>query len=265
VPLTKSIDDLLVIIPARYASTRFPGKPLVSLTGSDGTSRPLIEWTWATAVAAVGEMRVVVATDDERIADAVNRFGGRAIMTACDLRNGTERCAAVVASMDHPPPLVINLQGDSPLVPAQYVSALAEFAKKNGSAMATLCLPCDAKTAQRLREQARLGMVGGTCVVRRADGKALYFSKYPIPFGADAPLSMHVGLYAYTPAALAHYAALPPSIPELSEGLEQLRFIDAGVEIDMLELPPPATGLWELNNPEDVSLVEAGLLRAVNH
>lgn len=252
-------DDLLVIIPARYASSRFPGKPLEPLRNRDGVVRPLIEWTWRAAVAAVGAERVVVATDDDRIIATVDGFGGRALQTPVDLRNGTERCAAVVAEMAHPPALVINLQGDSPLVPAHFLIALAAFAVANGSAMATPCLACDAVTARRLREQAIMGIVGGTTVVRRADGRALYFSKYPLPHGANAALSLHVGLYAYTPEALRQYASLPPSAAELSEGLEQLRFLDAGIAIDMLELAAPPSGLWELNNPEDVPLVEAGL------
>jgi 3-deoxy-manno-octulosonate cytidylyltransferase (CMP-KDO synthetase) len=255
-------DDVLLVIPARYDSTRYPGKPLVQLVGG-GVSRSLIEWTWRAAVAAVNEAQVIVATDDQRIVSAVENFGGRAVMTAASLRNGTERCAAVIAQMASPPSLIINLQGDAPLVPPHFINDLVRVALERNSAMASPYLPCDAVLAGRLREQARKGLVGGTCVVTDKADRALYFSKYPIPHGDGAALSMHVGLYAYTPDALARYLAAEPSAAELSEGLEQLRFLDMGVRIDMLAVDPPSHGLWELNNPEDVPLVEAGLGREI--
>jgi 3-deoxy-manno-octulosonate cytidylyltransferase (CMP-KDO synthetase) len=251
--------DFQLVIPARYQSSRFPGKPLAPLVGRNGETRSLIEWTWRAAVAAVGEVRVMVATDDQRIVTEVERFGGRAAMTSATLRNGTERCAALVAQMVSPPSLIINLQGDAPLVPPHFISELVRFARERNSAVATPNLRCDEALAVRLREQARQGLVGGTCVVTDQDNRALYFSKYPIPHGEGATLSMHVGLYAYTPDALARYLAAEPCAAELTEGLEQLRFLDMGIGIDMLAVDPQAQGLWELNNPEDVPLVEAGL------
>jgi 3-deoxy-manno-octulosonate cytidylyltransferase (CMP-KDO synthetase) len=182
-------------------------------------------------------------------------------MTPSDLRNGTERCAYYAQTLPHPPKLIVNLQGDAPLIPPYFVRELIDFALASNSAMATPYVACDAAMAARLRDAARSGQAGGTCVVADRAGQALYFSKYPIPFGADAALKMHVGLYAYTPAALALYASLPPSEAEEAEGLEQLRFLDADVAIDLLEMALPATGLWELNNPEDVAVIEAGLSR----
>ena len=118
--------EILVVIPARSASTRFPDKPLAELTAADGTRRPLIEWTWRAACAAVDPSQVLVATDSEVIAERVERFGGRAAMTSPDLRNGTERCAAVLEQLEREPEVLINLQGDSPLVPPRIIHALAE-------------------------------------------------------------------------------------------------------------------------------------------
>jgi 3-deoxy-manno-octulosonate cytidylyltransferase (CMP-KDO synthetase) len=252
-------DDLLVVIPARFASTRFPGKPLVKLKGGNGTARTLIEWTWQAAVAAVGADSVIVATDDNRIIGEVSRFGGTAVLTPSDLRNGTERCAFHIDTMAVKPRFILNFQGDAPLIPAEFVRTLIKFGKAKGSMMATPFVSCDEKMSSVLRKEAAVGRAGGTCVVTDKNGRALYFSKYPIPFGANAPLKMHIGLYVYTSEALAHYLQIPPSDAELTEGLEQLRFLDAGIGIDMLELPLPRTGLWELNNPEDIAIIESAL------
>jgi 3-deoxy-manno-octulosonate cytidylyltransferase (CMP-KDO synthetase) len=249
--------DALIIIPARFASSRFPGKPLAPIKGAGGQVRPLIEWTWRQAVGALGPEQVVVATDDQRIADFVNGFGGQSIMTDSALRNGTERCAAVLTSLGAAPDYVVNLQGDAPLVPPAMIRQLIEFAQSRRSAMATPYVRCDTAMAARLREQAQQGRVGGTTVVANARGEALYFSKYPIPHGDHAPLNMHIGLYAYTPDALRAYVALSPSQAEEAEGLEQLRFLDAGITVDVMETDLPACGLWELNQPEDVSIIES--------
>jgi 3-deoxy-manno-octulosonate cytidylyltransferase (CMP-KDO synthetase) len=255
----------LIIIPARHESVRFPGKPLAALTARDGVTRPLVEWVWRAGVAAAGPDVVVVATDSAGIADCVAGFGGRAVMTSASLRNGTERCAAVLRETGLRPEIVVNLQGDSPLVPPHHIAALLEALERGTAAVATPYVSCDALTTARIQDDARAGRIGGTCVVTRADGRAAYFSKYPIPHGAGTgrgaalPLKLHVGLYAYRHEALAAYLAMPPSPLELAEGLEQLRFLDAGWPIEMVEVPLPEGGLWEVNNPEDVALVEAAL------
>lgn len=248
--------DHLVIIPARYASTRYPGKPLVGLKGPGGVERPLIEWTWRAAIAATSPEKVVVATDDDRIADTVRRFGGQVELTPSDLRNGTERCAWLVQSRQQKPDVVVNFQGDAPLIPANILLQLIEFARTRNALMATPYAECDAATAAMLRAASVSGRAGGTCVVTDQNSQALYFSKFPIPFGKDAQLKLHIGLYAYAPGALASYLDLPPSPAEVSEGLEQLRFLHSGLAIDMLRVHLEGRSLWELNNPEDVSIVE---------
>ena len=251
----------LVIIPARHASVRFPGKPLCPLAAPDGTTRPLVEWTWRAAVAAVGVHNVCIATDDSRIADAAHAFGARIALTDPDLRNGTERCAAALAVLGETPDVVVNLQGDSPLIPPRFVTAvLAAFADP-AVQVATPYVECDAAMMALIRADLAAGRVGGTCVVARADGTAAYFSKYPIPHGASAacPLRLHLGLYAFRPSALTAYAALPPGALERVEGLEQLRFLEAGWPIHLVSVPRPEGGMWEVNNPEDVAIVERAL------
>lgn len=253
--------DALVIIPARFGSSRFPGKPLIPLTAPGGVSRPLIEWTWRAAVAAVGAEAVVVATDDSRIAAVVEQFGGRAVLTAPDLNNGTERCAAALEALGHPAEIVVNFQGDSPLLPAGSVHPLIAALSEGKAQIATPFVTCDAAMTAMILAEHAAGRVGGTCVVTRTDGSAAYFSKLPIPHGAGGqlPLKLHLGLYAYTRAALSAYAALPPSPLELAEGLEQLRLLEAGQAIAMVEIPMPARGIWEVNNPEDLAPVSARL------
>jgi len=251
----------LVIIPARFASVRFPGKPLCPLTAVDGITRPLVEWTWRAAAAAVGAEAVCIATEDARIADAAHAFGARVVLTDPDLRNGTERCAAAMAALGERPAVVVNLQGDSPLIPPHFVTAvLAAFAHP-AVRVATPYVECDAAMMALIHADHAAGRVGGTCVAARADGTAAYFSKYPIPHGASAecPLRLHLGLYAFRPEALAAYAALPPAALERAEGLEQLRFLEAGWPIHLVAVPRPEGGMWEVNNPEDVAIVERGL------
>lgn len=246
----------LIIIPAREGSLRFPGKPLAPLTARSGQSRSLIEWVWRAATAAADPADVVVATDSARIADAVAAFGGSAVMTSSEARNGTERCAEAYARLGCEADLVVNLQGDNPLVPPHYIAALVSAFADPMVQVATPYVRCDAAMSEQLRGDYARGRIGGTCVVARGDGTALYFSKAPIPHGAPL-LDLHIGLYAYRPVALAAYAALPVSPLEQREGLEQLRLLEAGLPVHLVKVDLPEGGLWEVNNPEDVPLVEA--------
>ncbi|ABD25728.1 3-deoxy-manno-octulosonate cytidylyltransferase [Novosphingobium aromaticivorans DSM 12444] len=254
---------VLVVIPARYGSHRFPGKPLHPLRRHDGSAAPLIEWTWRAGVAAAGAENVVFATDDERIARVAKGFGARVALTPEGCRNGTERCAAALAAIGPDgwggeAEIVVNLQGDSPLVPPEMIHALLAAFDDPATAVATPCIRCDEAQARLVLDECAAGRVGGTCVVARGDGTAAYFSKRPIPFGAPSamPLRLHVGLYAYRRAALDRYVALGPCELELAEGLEQLRFIHAGLPVTLVDVPAPPGGLWEVNNPEDVRVVE---------
>ncbi|MCH7628738.1 3-deoxy-manno-octulosonate cytidylyltransferase [Novosphingobium sp.] len=258
-------DRAVIIVPARFASSRFPGKPLATLRGADGVVRPLIERSWRAAMAVPGIDRVVVATDDARIADVAHGFGAEVVMTPESCRNGTERCAAALAVLGERPDVVINLQGDAPLTPAGLVSALLDRMRAEPDLpVCTPALPCTATMLAALVADQAEGRVGGTTVVFDRRHDALYFSKRVIPHVAperiaQAPgaVHLHAGLYAYRPDALADYAATPPSAIEELEGLEQLRFLDAGIRVGLAVCPMPAWDLIELNNPGDAPMIEA--------
>lgn len=255
----------IIVIPARYASTRYPGKPLASLRGADGTARTLVERSWLAAQAVPGIDRAVIATDDARIADHARAFGADVAMTPETCRNGTERCAAALEVLGEMPDIVINLQGDAPLTPAEYVSAIRErMIAAPDLAMCTPAVPCSPTMLAALVEDQAAGRVGGTTVVFNHRHEALYFSKRVIPYvapdriaSASGTVHLHLGVYAYRPAALAAYLALPPSALEELEGLEQLRFLDAGITVGLAVCPQPAWDVIELNNPSDVPAIEA--------
>jgi 3-deoxy-manno-octulosonate cytidylyltransferase (CMP-KDO synthetase) len=255
-----------IVIPARYASTRYPGKPLVPLKGADGQAKTLIQRSWEAARAVPGGARVIVATDDDRIADAAKAFGAEVAMTPESSRNGTERCAAALEAIGDAD-VIVNLQGDALLTPPAFVSALLDaMARDPTIEVATPAMRATPEIHRRLLGDQREGRVGGTTVAIGADGDALYFSKAVIPHVAPAavgdpalPVFLHVGVYAYKRAALEAYAALPPTRLELLEGLEQLRFLEHGRPVRVVEVAAPGYDIWELNNPEDVAPIEAAL------
>ena len=257
--------SVLLVIPARYASTRYPGKPLAELRGATGEPRSLIRRSWEAATTVPGVDRVVVATDDDRIADAARGFGAEVAMTPESCRNGTERCAAVLAGLGDRYDVVVNLQGDAPLTPPWFVSALIEAMRADPARpVATPVLRCDADALAGFVEDRRHGRVGATTAVFDRAGRALYFSKEVIPFtgrpleaGEAIPVFHHVGVYAYTPPALAAYAGWPVGPLETWEGLEQLRFMENGTPVHCVEVEARGRQFWELNNPSDVPRIEA--------
>lgn len=257
--------DFAVIIPARYASSRYPGKPLVPLKGADGAAKSLIRRSWEAAARIEGAAGVWVATDDQRIAEAVTEFGGEVLLTSPDCRNGTERCAEAAAHLGGID-LVVNLQGDAPLTPIEAILPLiALLERKPDCAMATPAVRCRPSTYRHLVEDQLNGRVGGTTVVCDEEERALYFSKRVIPhLPADhdleeLPVFLHLGLYAYRTSALQDYARRPPGKLEQLEGLEQLRFLEAGQDVAVLPMAPLDWDPIELNNPSDVEAVEAAL------
>ena len=259
----------VILIPARFASSRYPGKPLVELKGAGGTAKPLILRSVEAARRVRGVSGVFVVTDDERIAGTCTRYGVGVIMTSPQCRNGTERCAEVLDQL-HDPDLVINFQGDALLTPPGFVEALIERMREDdGASAATPAMRLRSDEVRALQAEEAAGRVGGTSVVIDAHGRALYFSKRLIPHlpvGAlDAKLSpvrLHVGVYAYRPAALDLYVSTPMSELETLEGLEQLRFLVAGVPVAVVDVQPPPFALRELNNPEDVAPIEQALAEA---
>ncbi|MEM7268600.1 MAG: manno-octulosonate cytidylyltransferase [Pseudomonadota bacterium] len=258
--------SVIIFIPARYASSRFPGKPLAPLTGAGGEVRSLIRRSWDAAMRVSGVDRVAVATDDDRIAEHAAGFGADVVMTSTNARNGTERCAEAIrqtAGAD----IVVNLQGDAPLTPPWFVEALIDEMKADPSCgMATPVLRCDADALAGFIADRKAGRVGGTTAVLRSNNDAIYFSKEVLPYTADGwengdtpEVWHHVGVYAYRAGALEAYMSWPEGPIEKREGLEQLRFIENGAPVRCVPVEARGAVFWELNNPEDTPRIEAAL------
>lgn len=234
-------------------------------------ARPAIHYTWAAAKAAAallpGSVECVIATDDGRVADECRARGMQVVMTPDTCLNGTERCAAALPGLAAVPDLVVNLQGDAPLTPAEMVLAVVDMLiARPDLTMTTAVVPATPAVLAHLQSDAAAGRVGGTTAVCARDGRALYFSKSIVPNVTPGttpvqPVLLHVGLYAYRPAALSAYVAAGPAPLELQEGLEQLRFLDAGLAVGVAHCVAPAWEMMELNNPTDVPLIEAQLAR----
>jgi 3-deoxy-manno-octulosonate cytidylyltransferase (CMP-KDO synthetase) len=222
------MDAAIAIIPARFHSTRLPGKALATIAG-----HPMVWHVAARTRRARGLARVIVATDDERIADAVGATGVEAVLTRADHPSGTDRLAEVVAGLDAA--IVVNVQGDLPLLdPGMVETLVARLAGAPSLPMATLATP--------LHDEAEWRSPHVVKVVFGSDGRALYFSRSPIPHDRDGsrgtgePLGWrHVGMYAYRRDALLRLAALPPSPLERRERLEQLRALENGIAIGVVE------------------------------
>lgn len=256
--------SVLIVIPARYASTRYPGKPLVALTGATGIARSLIERSWIAAGKVEGVDRIIIATDDDRIRIAAEGFGAEVVMTSSDCQNGTERCAEAHHALGGKFEIVINLQGDAPLTPPWFIEDLLKGLRAApDTEIATPVLRCDGAALSSLLSDRKAGRVGGTTAVFAADRRALYFSKEVIPFTAElyapdseTPVFHHVGVYAYRTDALASYPAWPTGQLERLEGLEQLRFLEQGRSVLCVDVDARGRQFWELNNPEDVRKIE---------
>ncbi len=261
--------NAVILIPARYASTRYPGKPLAELRGAQGTPKPLILRSVEAARRVRGVSTVFVVTDDERIADACTHHGVGVIMTSPECRNGTERCAEALPSLHHPD-LIINFQGDALLTPPGFVEALIDRMRDDQDALvATPAMRLRTTEVRVLQAEEAAGRVGGTTVVTNDQHHALYFSKRIVPHLPDgaldaevSPVRLHVGVYAYRPEALERYVATPVSELETLEGLEQLRFLVAGIPVAVVDVQTPPFALRELNNPEDVEPIEQALAEA---
>ena len=253
-----------IIIPARYKSTRFPGKPLVRFEGADGKSRSLVEHSWRAAREVPGIRCVVVATDDDRIAREVEGFGGTVVMTPAECENGTERCAAAIPRLDDSIQVVVNFQGDAPLTPPSVVTSVIErLCDGSDVAVATPAIRCTPAVYGHLADDAAKGRVGGTTVVFNRSREALYFSKRLLPYAdskmaltALPPTYLHLGVYAYSREALAAYVKMGVAELEKAEGLEQLRFLDAGMRVGIALCDAPNWEIVEVNNPGDVAIVE---------
>lgn len=246
-----------IVIPARYQSSRFPGKPLVMLNG-----KTLIERVYELARRVPDVAGVYVATDDDRIRAHVEGFGGEVLMTPESCPTGTDRVAACIPLLLDTIDAFVNWQGDSPLTPPDYPRALLQ--RLQDSKVAELVTPvirCDKETLLHLRAERANGMVGGVTVVFDVNNRALHFSREVIPWSdalVDAPdplpVFYHVGMYAYRRDVLAQYPTWRVGPIERTENLEQLRFVENGRVVEVVEVE--GKGHWEVNKPEDVALVE---------
>jgi 3-deoxy-manno-octulosonate cytidylyltransferase (CMP-KDO synthetase) len=241
-PFALAETSVLAIIPARYHSTRLPAKALADIGG-----RPMIEHVYRRAARAHRIDAVVIATDDERIAAAAETFGAVAVMTAATHQSGTDRLAEIASSV--PCALIVNVQGDEPLLDPAVIDAVLEPMLHDPTIeMAT--------AARRLHSPDELHNPGMVKVVCDAQGFALYFSRAPIPYGRDASAvdaaRVHVGLYAYRRTTLLRIAALAPGSLERLEALEQLRALENGIRIRVIET---ASASAEVNTPEDLARV----------
>lgn len=231
-----------VVIPARYGSTRFPGKPLAMLGG-----KPMIQHVYERAAACPAVSQVIVATDDERIIQRVEQFGGRAMMVAGDYRTGTDRVAAVARAIDSP--ILLDLQGDEIPFDPQLLTDLIEPFVRSGAEMGTLKRAMD--PADDVQNPAIVK------VATDAAGYALYFSRAPIPLVRDdahrRPVDglhyIHLGVYIYTKETLLRFAGLPTGRLEEAEKLEQLRALEHGIRIRVWETKQ---GSLRVDQPEDV-------------
>ncbi len=234
---------IIGVIPARFASIRFPGKPLAPLAG-----RPMVLHVWEAARSAKRLDRVVVATDDERIAACVREAGGEARMTSAEAKSGTDRVAEVARSL--PADAYVNLQGDEPLMPGENVDRAVEtLLAGDGRSIATLAVPASSADAAD---------PNAVKVAAAPDGRALYFSRSAIPFfrNGSPAYRKHLGIYAYRANVLAEIAKLPPSPLERAESLEQLRWLEAGYTIWVGEAAGDSIGV---DTPADLADAERRL------
>jgi len=236
---------LLALIPARYGSTRFPGKALAPILG-----KPLIRWVWEQASKVPGLDGLYVATDDARIKERVEAFGGRALLTRPDHPSGSDRLAEAAALLNlAPEDIVVNIQGHQPVFPPELIRQLAALLQRDCSAVM-------ATPARRLTDPAIARDPNVVKVVFDHKGRALYFSRSPLPYWRDGDKPYyfkHIGIYAYRVEFLKNFVTLPPGRLEEAEKLEQLRALEYGFPIHVVEI----TGdTLEVDTPADLARVE---------
>jgi len=241
----KTIDKVAVIIPARYGSKRFPGKPLIKLAG-----QPLIIHVWQRAREIPGIDRVIVATDDDRIYKVLEQAGAEAVMTPEDLPSGSDRVGWVASSLDCE--IIVNLQGDEPLIDSQAVAQAVDALRLDPHLkVATLGFPLEKEKMWKDSNVVK--------VLTDENNNALYFSRLPIPYFRDLPffpvpgLFQHLGVYIYRKNFLMEFLSWSPSELEKAEKLEQLRILSKGFKIRIIPTAAPSFGV---DTPEDVLRVE---------
>lgn len=246
---------VLAVIPARYASTRFPGKPLALLGG-----KPIIQWVWEKVSEMKGITDGVVATDDMRIVQAVKQFGGQVLMTSDQHRSGTDRCGEVLTTMESQGQrydIVINVQGDEPFVQEEQLQCLIDCFSDPATQIATL--------RKRITNQEELLSPNNVKVIGTENGRAIYFSRQPLPYLRGVEIEKwierqdyykHIGIYAFRSETLHSVVKLQQSPLEKSESLEQLRWLENGYDIRLCDTQIENIGI---DTPEDLNKAEESL------
>eukprot|EP00217_Crustomastix_stigmatica_P010960 CAMPEP_0183797136 /NCGR_PEP_ID=MMETSP0803_2-20130417/14680_1 /TAXON_ID=195967 /ORGANISM="Crustomastix stigmata, Strain CCMP3273" /LENGTH=313 /DNA_ID=CAMNT_0026041795 /DNA_START=38 /DNA_END=976 /DNA_ORIENTATION=+ len=242
----KKRSRVLGVIPARYASTRFPGKPLVQILG-----KPMIQRTYEQAKKAVKLDRLVVATDDERIAEACRACGAEVVMTGEDIPNGTERCNEAASKLKESYDIVVNIQGDEPLIEPEIIDEVVQALQDAPDAVYST--PCTSLKPEEVEMRGRV-----KCITDQ-NGYAIYFSRGMLPYNKKGvvdpkhPYLLHLGLQCYDRGFLKKYGSMPATPLQLQEDLEQLKVIENGYKIKVITVDHKAHGVDE---PEDVQSVE---------
>jgi 3-deoxy-manno-octulosonate cytidylyltransferase (CMP-KDO synthetase) len=254
----------LIVVPARYASSRLPGKPLIEIAGQSMVSRAAA--MARRAAETLSGAAHIVATDHDEILSHCAALGIPAVMTDAALPSGTDRALAAAGALGASPEVVVNLQGDSPFTPPAHVAAVARAAAEPGVDVATPYVRLTWEALDQLRAHKKSTPFSGTTLTTTPDGRALWFSKNIIPAmrkeadlrrsDALSPVCRHIGLYAYRLDALRRYVALPESPYEKLEGLEQLRCLENGMYMRAVEVEPDRIAIPGIDTAEDVALAE---------
>jgi 3-deoxy-manno-octulosonate cytidylyltransferase (CMP-KDO synthetase) len=234
-----------IVLPARFASTRFPGKPLAVING-----HPLIEWVYRRASEIKGVDRIVVATDDDRIASVVRAFGGDVAMTSRDHATGTDRVAEVARGTDHD--IIVNLQGDEPVFSPALIETMIAVAADTDADIVTAC--------HVIRDRDEIANPHVVKVVRNVNGNAMYFSRLPIPHCGEDVLR-HIGVYVFKRDALFRFTEAARTPLEQAESLEQLRALENGMTINVVVTDDATVGV---DVPDDIKNVEKALGSALD-
>lgn len=253
------------MVSARYGSRRLPGKPLAMIAGRTLLDR--VSEIARQATDMVGNVSMVVATDHETIADHARTLGHEAVMTSPEITSGSGRAYAAALARTERPDIVINLQGDAPFTPASVIVALIDALRGSDVTVVTPVLRLSWPELEWLRKHKLTTPFSGTTCVRATDGRAMWFSKAILPAirnEADlrarepmSPIFGHIGLYGYRFAALERYDTMPQSYYEEIEGLEQLRFLEAGMDILAMEFSLPLHCMSGIDSVEDVAMAES--------
>lgn len=242
----------VVVIPARYGSTRFPGKPLALIGGT-----PVIEHVWRKAVESRAAGRVIIATDDKRIYETVTGFGGECYMTAAEHRSGSDRIGEVAGRIEAD--VIVNVQGDEPFIDPEVIDAVVyAMGKEDPPDISTAAVP--------IMDEAQYNDPDIVKVVMDRHGNALYFSRSPIPYGwvdgAEYPMR-HLGLYAYSKETLLRFVSMHPGTLERLENLEQLRALENGMRIAVVRIDNVNQSIG-IDRPEDIDRAERTMKRMEN-